>query len=180
MPARPASAPPTTRVESGFSFRAAAERPRASPASAGALSEAQVDLAWRVLTGGAGEHTQVNAKSLLHALQQFQPSATAEDAALLLGGEAFLTKESLCTLLLGNASLFLLFDPVREVVEGGALGQPGEMSYAALRRQMEGLRCGPGALSDAAWQTLLVESDADRDGRLALEDVRGLLSRHGR
>lgn len=179
MPARPSSAPPTTRVASGFSFRASAERPRAAPSSAAALSEAQIDVAWRVLTGGAGEHAQVSAKSLLHALQQFQPSATAEDAALLLGGEAFLTKEALNTLLLGNASLFLLFDPVREVVEGGALGQPGEMSYPALRRQMEGLRCGPGALSEGAWQTLLVESDADR-GRLALEDVRGLLSLHGR
>jgi hypothetical protein len=128
-----------------------------------------------VLTGSPAT-PRLAPKALLERLRLFQPSATPEDAALLLGEEPFLTKELLCTLLAGNSTLFLLFDPLAVAVGGGALGAPDELTFAQLKRLCEGLP-GQGALTEAGWQTLLAEGDADGDGRLALGDVRALLRR---
>jgi hypothetical protein len=177
---RPQSAPPATGASAppgAFSFRATAERPPPAPApgAAAALSEAAIDAAWAALAGSAAA-PRLAPKALLDRLKLFQPSATPEDAALLLGGEPFLTRELLCTLLAGNSTLFLLFDPLAAALAGGALGAPGELTFQQLRRLCEGLP-GQGPLTEAAWQTLLAEGDADGDGRLGLEDVRALLRR---
>ena len=186
-PARPQSAPAAagTAARAPFSFRGVAERPAALRPSA-PLSEELIHHAWATLTGGRGAAAHLSPKALLERLRLFQPTATAEDAALLLGGEPFFTREMLCMLLLGNRALFLLFDPLAEALGAGALGAPGELSFGGLRRACEGLPAGGGgggggggALTEAAWQVLLQEADADRDGRLQLEDVRALLRRHG-
>jgi hypothetical protein len=183
-PARPQSAPPAAgSARAAFSFRGVAERPAALRPSA-PLSEELIHHAWATLTGGRAATAHLSPKALLERLRLFQPTATAEDAALLLGGEPVFTREMLCMLLLGNRSLFLLFDPLAEALGAGALGAPGELSFGGLRRACEGLPGGGGgggggALTEAAWQVLLQEADADRDGRLQLEDVRALLRRHG-
>jgi hypothetical protein len=134
-----------------------------------------VDLAWAVLAGADPHIRQVSASALAERLRLFQPTATLEDALFLTGGEKTLCKEDLCTLLVGNSSLCLLFDPLREVVAGGALGAPGQLTFAHLRRALAGLKSTT-ALTDAAWETLLAEGDSDKDGALQLGDVRGLVA----
>ena len=195
-PPRPQSAPAAPPAAAAlrappFSFRGVAESPSALRPSA-PLREGQIDAAWATLTGGRAD-AHLSPKALLERLRLFQPSATAEDAALLLGGQPFLTREALAMLLVGNHSLFLLFDPLAEAVGAGALGAPGELTYGKLRRACEGLPAAAaaaatagsggggagGALTEAAWQVLLQEGDADGDGRLQLEDLRALLQRHG-
>lgn len=194
-PARPQSAPPAAgSARAAFSFRGVAERPAALRPSA-PLSEELIHHAWATLTGGRTATAHLSPKALLERLRLFQPTATAEDAALLLGGQPFLTREALAMLLVGNHSLFLLFDPLAEAVGAGGLGAPGELTYGKLRRACEGLPAAAaaaataggggggagtgGALTEAAWQVLLQEGDADGDGRLQLEDLRALLQRHG-
>ncbi len=173
---RPSSAPAaTTSGTSAFSFRAAQGEPAAPSAGSAPVSEALVDLAWAVLAGSDPHIRHVSASALAERLRLFQPTATLEDALFLTGGEKVLSKEDLCTLLVGNTSLCLLFDPLREVVAGGALGAPGQLTFAHLRRALAGLKSST-ALTDAAWETLLAEGDSDKDGTLQLGDVRGLVS----
>jgi len=178
---RPASAPARpVRTSGGFSFRAlsAAGSVSGGPPGglgAGGVSAALVDLAWATLTGGHPSKKSIPAKALLEKLKLFQPSATADDVAFLLGDEPGLTKELLYILMVGNTSLCLVFDPLYEATESGAFGAPGSLTYGALGRMQEGL--GGAAITEKQWQTLLQEGDCDKDGQLGLTDLRGLLSK---
>jgi hypothetical protein len=189
---RPSSAPPSSSARAAarsasaaalpFAFFDSGRPPLAAAGSSAAereITEKMCDAAWRVLAGGQ-RGGGLSAKALLERLRLFQPSAALEDAQALLGeGGKVLTIEDIKTLLVGNSSLTVLFDPLREVVEGGALGAAGEATLAQLRALSEALApAGGGAragLCAADFEALLAAADADGDGRLGLDDVRKLL-----
>ena len=114
-----------------------------------------------------GKLTTANLKTRLGA---FYKNLPAKEIKLLLGDGAF-TKETLKSLLanneLGN------YDPTREAFKAFDPQGTGFVDTDTMRSIFESL--GYGDISDEDLSVLVETADVDRDGRISLEDFRGMM-----
>jgi hypothetical protein len=148
------------------------------------IDASDVSAGFQALAGSATRG--LTEEELLRKIRVFYPDATREEAAFLMpAGGGHFTLEYVRTLL--AVTLGPSFDPVAEAMRpyapphrsSHAAGTP-EVSVAALRR-IAGALLGDeasAALGDKENVAKMTEQwDADRDGRLGLEDVRAALIR---
>jgi len=158
---------------------------KVSPHLERTFAGSDIAAGYQALAGSASTRG-LSEEALLRKIRIFYPDATRDEAAFLMpaGGGPF-TLEYARTLL--AATLGPSFDPVAEAMRpfapphrsSHAAGTP-EVSVAALRR-VAGALLGDdasAALGDKENVAKMTEQwDADRDGRLGLEDIRAALIR---
>jgi len=140
----------------------------------------EVGSAFQTLTGSQ-KAEKISAEELHTKLKLFQPSCTLDEVKFLLGGEPFLTRDVLETMLVDNS--LHSFDSAKEVLPSLAKGNKTHDGGGAgtfvdetnLKLQMEGLGIKP--LSSLEWRTLLEEIDLDKDGIIGCEDLRESMAR---
>ncbi|OQS01761.1 hypothetical protein ACHHYP_00265 [Achlya hypogyna] len=126
---------------------------------------------------------RVSMENLKARLGIFYPEMTTRDYRALLNNAAELSEEELAELLLRNdiadydpvADAFRAYDP-DGTGHGARLGDAHTtfVSFAVLTNVFE--RLGYGSLSDDDLKVLVATADADKDGRLNLEDFRSMLA----
>ncbi|KAF0711519.1 Aste57867_5213 [Aphanomyces stellatus] len=116
-----------------------------------------------------GSVTMENLKSRLGV---FYKDMTTRDYRILLNNESELTEQALCDLLLEND--IADYDPIAEAFRAYDPEGTGFVSFDVLSRLFENL--GYGKLSDEDLRVLVATADADKDGKLNLDDFRHMLT----
>eukprot|EP01013_Petalomonas_cantuscygni_P016356 TRINITY_DN33349_c0_g1_i1.p1 TRINITY_DN33349_c0_g1~~TRINITY_DN33349_c0_g1_i1.p1 ORF type:complete len:271 (-),score=24.55 TRINITY_DN33349_c0_g1_i1:63-797(-) len=163
--------PKTSASASGARSTNAASAARDTGVSAARLTRQEVEQAFAFFdVGGRG---YLRPKDLKDRLSVFYPNMTNKEYRFLISEPRF-TVDSLWQLL--EHHTLQGFDPIREAFRVYDPRDTGYIDRDTLHAVMSSM--GYGQLSPEDLDVLLRTADADRDGRISLEDFRLMVTRH--
>mmetsp|Transcript_10566 Transcript_10566/g.12839 ORF Transcript_10566/g.12839 Transcript_10566/m.12839 type:complete len:166 (-) Transcript_10566:271-768(-) len=134
------------------------------------VTDAEIAAAFRFFdTDGSGHVSTANLRKRLGVFYKDMP---AKDYRFLMNNKPDLTEADLKELLMNNEVKD--FDPVQEAFKCFDPENTGFVDIETLKEMFSNIGCGE--VSDADLAILIETGDVDKDGKISLEDFRGMLA----